>query len=192
MTPGFPGAARLPAALAVSLAIHAALGAALATAARGWQPGSVPPALKPDALFATLRAARPLEAPPKRAPAPPPVQRAAQAGSVSGSALPKPYYYRPSELTERPAPLERIEPQFPPGAPDTGRLKMRVYINEHGLVDAVDIIDAEPAGVFEEAAAQAFGAARFRPGHKDSNPVKSQISLEVRFGEPLPPARRPQ
>jgi outer membrane biosynthesis protein TonB len=69
---------------------------------------------------------------------------------------------------------------------------MRLYINENGLVDAVDIMDAEPAGVFEEAAARAFAAARFRPGHKDASPVKSQIALEVRFGEPLPLVRRPQ
>jgi outer membrane biosynthesis protein TonB len=191
MTPGLPRA-RLPAAFAVSLAVHAALGAALAAAVTGWQPGA-PPAIRPDALFATLRVAPTVEARPKRAPARPrPIQTAHDA-SNPGGALPKPYYYRSSELTERPAPLAPIDPQFPPGAPGSGRLKMRLYINENGLVDAVDIIDAEPAGVFEESAAQAFTAARFRPGHKDSSPVKSQIALEVRFGEPLPlAARRPQ
>jgi TonB family protein len=106
--------------------------------------------------------------------------------------LPAPYYFLSSELTERPAPLERIEPRFPPGAPDTGRLKLRLYINESGLVDAVHVTEADPEGVFEEAATRAFGAARFRPGHKDRIPVKSQIALEVRFGEALPLTRRSQ
>jgi protein TonB len=191
MTLGLP-AARLPAALAFSLAVHAVLGAALAAVVQGWRPGSVPPAIKSEALYASLLPARPVEAPPKRSPAPPRAQAVAHEGIVSGPALPKPYYHKLSELTERPAPLERIEPHFPPGAPDSGRLKMRLYINENGLVDAVDIMDAEPAGVFEEAAARAFAAARFRPGHKDASPVKSQIALEVRFGEPLPLVRRPQ
>ena len=114
------------------------------------------------------------------------------ASSAPGAPLPGPYYFRSSELTERPAPRERIEPRFPPGAPDTGRLKLRLYINESGLVDAVHVTEAEPEGVFEEAAIEAFAAARFRPGHKDRIPVKSQIALEVRFGEPLPLTRSPQ
>jgi protein TonB len=187
MTLGLPGA-RLPAALAASLGLHAVLGAAVAAA--GWQPGSVPPSVKPDAFVATVRAAPVVQAPLR------PVRdsRPAARGSAAappGVPLPAPYYFRSSELTERPAPLERVEPRFPPGAPDIGRLKLRLYINESGLVDAVHVTEAEPEGVFEEAAIQAFAAARFRPGHKDRVPVKSQIALEVRFGEPLPLTRRP-
>jgi outer membrane biosynthesis protein TonB len=190
MTLALP-AARLPAALAASLGIHAVLGAAVAAVVAGWQPGSVPPSVKPDAFVATVRATPPAEAPRKPREAP----RAARGSASAAPGLPlpaAPYYYRSSELSERPAPMERIEPRFPPGAPDTGRLKLRLYINEAGLVDAVHVTEAEPEGVFEEAATQAFGAARFRPGHKDRIPVKSQIALEVRFGEPLPLTRRPQ
>jgi protein TonB len=180
---------RLGTAFAVSLAVHAALVAALAGAMRGWQPGSE---MKPATLLASLRAAAPIPAPPKPAPARArPAQGAAEA-AAAGAPLPGPYYYRAAELTERPQPLARVQPRFPEGAPDTGRLKMRLYINETGVVDAIDITEAEPEGVFEGAAAEAFAAARFRPGHKNGSPVKSQIALEVRFGEPLPSTRRPQ
>jgi protein TonB len=194
MTLVLPGT-RLPAAFAASLGIHAVLGAAVAAVAAGWQPGSLPPSIKPDALVATVRAAPP-EVPRVEAPLKPvrdtrPAARGS-ASSAPGAPLPGPYYFRSSELTERPAPRERIEPRFPPGAPDTGRLKLRLYINESGLVDAVHVTEAEPEGVFEEAAIEAFAAARFRPGHKDRIPVKSQIALEVRFGEPLPLTRSPQ
>ena len=192
MTLAFPGA-RLPTAFAVSLAIHAVLAAALAAAAREWQAGGGLPAVKPDALLATLRTVQPAQAPPKPAaapvvrPAPSRATGAARAAVSAGATLPKPHYYRASELTERPLPLHAIEPIVPADAVAlTGRLKLRVYINEHGSVDAVDIVEADPADEFEEAVVQAFSEARFRPGHKDGAAVKSQVALEVRFGEPAP------
>jgi len=100
--------------------------------------------------------------------------------------LPRPYYHPASELTERPLPLAAIEPSFPYGTPATGRLKIRLYINEQGSVDAVDITDAEPAGEFEQATVQAFKEARFRPGYKNGTAVRSQLPIELRFGEPFP------
>jgi len=179
---------RLGTAFAASLAVHASLAAGVAGLVLGGKAGDEP---KAAVLVARLQSASPVPAQPKPA-SEHPVERAPHRGAAPGAPLPAPYYHRTSELSERPAPLERIEPRFPEGAPETGRLKLRLYINERGLVDAVDITEAEPAGVFEEAAAEAFRAARFRPGYKDATPVKSQIALEVRFGEPLPFAKRPQ
>lgn len=181
---------RLGTAFAASLAVHASLAAGLAGLMLGGKPGDEP---KAAVLVARLQSPAPVQPPTRRAPASEqPAERAPHRGAAPGAPLPAPYYHRLSELSERPAPLERIEPRFPEGAPETGRLKLRLYINERGLVDAVDITEAEPAGVFEEAAAEAFRAARFRPGYKDATPVKSQIALEVRFGEPLPFVKRPQ
>ena len=183
MTRALPGA-RLPAAFAASLAIHVGLAATLVTAAGGSGPGAGLPAFETEGLFATLRA-RPAQ--PSIKPAPSPRQRtASQDGTGLGAALPRPYYHPASELTERPLPLAAIEPVAPDGAPDTGRLKIRLYINEEGSVDAVDVIEAEPAGEFEQATVQAFKEARFRPGYKDGAAVRSQLALEVRFGEPFP------
>jgi TonB family protein len=191
MTASFPQR-RLGGALAASLGVHAALAAALAGLAAGWQPGSDN---KPALLLASLQAAPSAPAPSRPASAPARPERGSHEAAAAGVPLPQPepYYYRTSELTERPAPLARVQPRFPDGAPESGRLKMRLYINETGTVDAIDITEAEPEGVFEQAAAEAFAAARFRPGHKDGNPVKSQISLEVSFGAPLalPTPRRP-
>ena len=181
---------RLGGAFAASLAVHGAAVAALAGLAAGWQPGSDH---KPAVLLASLQAPPPAPAPSRPAPNRP--ARGSHESAAAGVPLPQaqPYYYRASELTERPAPLARIQPRFPDGAPESGRLKMRLYINENGTVDAIDVTEAEPEGVFERAAAEAFAAARFRPGHKDGSPVKSQISLEVSFGAPLalPTPRRP-
>lgn len=190
MTHAFPGA-RLPSAFAASLAIHIALGAALAAAA-GWQWGtSDAPGMKRVALLATLRAAKPAQSAPRPNAASPRGRPGTLDTASVGATLPKPYYYPAAQLTERPLALAAIEPRFPSGAPGTGRVKVRLYINDHGSVDAVDITDTEPAGEFEEATVQAFGQARFRPGYKDGTAVRSQLALEVRFGEPTPPAELP-
>jgi TonB family protein len=181
---------RLGTAFAASLAVHASLAAGVAGLVLGGKAGDEPKAV---VLVARLQSSSPVPAQSRPASASEhPVERAPHRGAAPGAPLPAPYYHRTSELSERPAPLEQIQPRFPEGAPETGRLKLRLYINERGLVDAVDITEAEPAGVFEEAAAEAFRAARFRPGYKDATPVKSQIALEVRFGEPLPYTKRPQ
>jgi TonB family protein len=183
MTRALPRA-RLPAALSASLAIHAGLAAAL-VAAGGSMPGAGLPAFQPEGLFATLRAVQPAQ--PSIRPAPSPRQRTGnQDGTGLGAALPRPYYHPASELTERPLPLAAIEPSFPYGTPSTGRLKIRLYINEQGSVDAVYITAAEPAGEFEEATVQAFKEARFRPGYKNGTAVRTELALEVRFGEPFP------
>src|SRR4051812_39022080 len=139
MTPALLGA-RLPAALAASLALHAALAAALAALAGGWQAAGWAP-VRADALLATLRAEQPAATSIKPAAASPSAGRGNSDGSRGLAALPKPYYYRTTELTEPPLTLAAIEPGFPTGAPDTGRLKMRLYISEHGSVDAINITD---------------------------------------------------
>jgi len=182
MTRSLPGA-RLSAAFAASLAIHAGLVAALVAAAAGSMPGAGLPAFKPEGLFVMLHAVQPAATSTKTPGVSP---QAKPSGSNPGAVLPKPYYHLASELTERPQPLAAIEPSFPDGAPPTGRLKIQLYINEQGSVDAVDIIDAEPPGEFEQASVQAFKEARFRPGYKNGTAVRSRLPLELRFGEPFP------
>jgi TonB family protein len=184
--PGF----RLPAAFAASLALHTALAAALAALAGGWQTAASRPPVRGDALFATLRVAQPAGTSTRPAATAPRNTSGNPGGSGPVALLPKPYYYRASELTEPPLMLAAIEPRFPSDAPDTGRVKMRLYISERGSVDAIDVTEAEPAGEFEQAARQAFAEARFRPGYKNGTAVRSQIALEVRFGEPLPALER--
>lgn len=190
MTRALPGV-RLPAAFAASFAIHAALAAGLAAVAGGHLPEGGLPALQPEGLFARLTQVRPADTPVKQAAASPRERTGKQDGPGRGATFPKPYYHPASELTEPPLALAAIEPSFPNGAPPTGRVKIRLYISAQGTVDAIDIIEAEPAGEFEQATLQAFSEARFRPGYKDGGAVRSQLALEVRFGEPLPMPAQP-
>ena len=58
---------------------------------------------------------------------------------------------------------------------------LRVLISERGVVDNVAVVRAEPRGVFDQAAIDAFSKARFSPGLAAGMPVKSQITVEVQF-----------
>jgi len=185
--------ARLAAALGASLLMHALLAALLAQIARGWQSGApLLPGLTPKALMATLRAA-PVEAIPIRTPSAP--SRGPYDAATPGAPLPmEPVYYRARELDERPLALAQVEPVYPAEAPAlAARVQLRLYVNEAGSVDRIEILDSGPGEAFANAARHAFAAARFRPGVKGGIAVKSQFPIEVLFGAapPIDPHAQP-
>jgi periplasmic protein TonB len=181
----------LPLAVGASVALHAAALGTLQALPGGLQLGGLPDG---KAVAAVLHAT--LAAPV------PPVQEAPRSGSVkrqhrktnetkAAAAEPKagvgPTYFPAHLLDERPQVRNHVEPRFPEVVDIAGgRVVAEIYINEKGTVDEVLITEAEPAGYFETATAQAFGAALFRPGHKAGVPVKSRLAIEVLFGAPVP------
>jgi periplasmic protein TonB len=46
------------------------------------------------------------------------------------------------------------------------------------------VIEAEPAGSFEEDARRTFQSAQFRPALKNGRPVKSRILVQLEYGNP--------
>ncbi|MGA7986432.1 MAG: energy transducer TonB, partial [Burkholderiales bacterium] len=107
--------------------------------------------------------------------------------------LPSTHYYRSAELDVRPGIKTHVEPEYPEAAARrglSGKVVLRLYINENGAVERVETLRARPAGVFERSAEQAFRAARFTPGMKGKHPVKTQMTIEVSFDTPppVPPA----
>lgn len=187
--------ARAAACLALSAALHAALlsglGAAGSASDRDQRAGPALPLLlrlaegpARERPTSHLETARKAPAPPPPEPASEPVPAVAPAAAATGvvAALPPPYYYAARELDVRPEPIEEIELPFPGDAPKEvtrGRVVLRLMIHESGSVDAVVLVSAQPAGVFESAAVKAFSAARFTPGMKDGVPVKSQKLVDV-------------
>lgn len=181
--------ARIPLALGASLLLH---GAALALAERlphGWRQA----APEWGELGAGVLHARLVERAPEpgAASAAPAVQvRAPRArdGLRQGApaplgAIPLPRYLPATELDVRPQIRTPVEPAFPPEANATsGRVVLRLLINETGAVDQAIVIAADPPGPFGEAAMEAFAPARFTPGRKDGLAVKSALTLELRFG----------
>jgi len=118
----------------------------------------------------------------RRAARPDLASRHAEASS-SGIAVP-PRYIPAEELDERPLIRTQVQPAFPPDAPvASGRVLLRLLINEAGAVDEAVAVQSDPPGVFDEAAVDAFASARFTPGRKDGNAVRSALRIELQFGE---------
>jgi TonB family protein len=103
--------------------------------------------------------------------------------------LAQPIYYPTRELDVQPGIKTRVQPEYPVVAARrgiSGKVVLRLYINEKGGVDRVEILHAEPRGVFESSAERAFRAARFSPGMKSKRPVKTKMTIEVSFDSPAP------
>ncbi|HUP07491.1 MAG TPA: TonB family protein [Caldimonas sp.] len=135
------------------------------------------------------KSAMPTRAPgvmPERAPG-----AAARAGVAGNSAsrdagpparAPAALYHLAGELDPPPRPLDDIEPVYPPEAGfQPGAVVLRLYIDESGTVERVDVLQANPPGLFENAARTAFAAARFSPGRIAGIAVKCQLTIEVEF-----------
>ena len=159
--------------------MHAALLQGLAALPRAWQPaGGFSPSHAGSGLLSVMllpEAAEPQPAAPSKIAAP--------ATRAPGA----PRYLAAHELDRRPQIQSHVEPHFPALAlVPTGRVVLRLYIDETGAVDAVAAESADRTGAFEAAAREAFAAARFLPGIKDGVPVKALVRLEVLFGSPHP------
>lgn len=94
-------------------------------------------------------------------------------------------YYRTGDLDVKPQITVRLTPVYPETAVLQnigGRVVIRVFISETGTVDDVEVVKANPPGIFDDSAITAFRAARFIPGMKGHKAVKSLMTLEVTYG----------
>ncbi|MEP7155317.1 MAG: energy transducer TonB [Betaproteobacteria bacterium] len=92
-------------------------------------------------------------------------------------------YYRSDELDTRPEITRQIEPEFPKSVnPDIkGVVVARLFIGVDGLVEQVQIVSAQPPGLFEAAVEKSFAGARYTPGMRGGKPVRSQLTLAFDF-----------
>lgn len=201
--PGAPGRMRLSAAIVVSIALHSVALNAL-NAPQGTAPGPRTGAVLTARFFplsidhempvrgAIARALPEDAAPPTtgdRSDRSQVNSKPAQTERPGGLATSLRYYLG-SELDQRAVPLQAIEPEYPAAAgAREGALVLRLLINEHGRLDDIAVVRAEPEGVFESSARSAFAGARFSPGVREGAPVKSQLLIEVNYrprtGDPV-------
>ncbi len=106
----------------------------------------------------------------------------------TGPALPGPdagaEYLPRSALSVVPLPLGEVLLAYPPGAPPgRHRGELTLFIDEQGSVQRVriDSGEGELPAVFQEAARQAFLAARFSPGEWQGRAAKARIRIAVEF-----------
>ena len=116
-----------------------------------------------------------------------PPEPAALTAPISGIELPlirDPTFYPASQLDVYPQPVAPIQLSYPDSAAAErveGNLLLLLLIDEYGVVSEVSIIEATPAGYFEDAARATFRNARFFPGMRHGHPVKSRMPFRIRY-----------
>lgn len=136
-----------------------------------------PPAVNPQKSPEPKTEARP---DPPRAIAPP----ASPSSGIEVPLIRDPTYYPAKQLDVYPQPLTAIRLDYPESAAKArvdGRLLVLLLIDEFGVVNDASVVEAQPAGYFEDAALAVFRSARFSPAQKQGHPVKSRVLLQVKY-----------
>ncbi|HXV08880.1 MAG TPA: energy transducer TonB [Burkholderiales bacterium] len=201
--------ARLALAVLLSAALHASLIFGVAVRRPSMAPASEPILARIEAVpdAAARPPEPPREEPPRRAARPAArtpavaespadassranlVRRAQQATPetlppVEMPLLVDPTWYPAAQLDVFPTALAPVRPAYPQAAADAdvgGKVTLLLLIDEAGHVHDSAVVDAQPANTFEEAALEAFRAARFRPGERDGRSVRSRVLVRVVF-----------
>ena len=117
--------------------------------------------------------------------------------SPGSDAATLPHLYFTSREVDVPAAVLEKPPLIYPENPYLwklrGTVRVRVFIGEDGRVDTVELVSAEPAGHFEEAALAAARQLRYRPAAIRGQAVRSRKLIEILFDphEHLRPAAAP-
>jgi protein TonB len=96
-------------------------------------------------------------------------------------------YFASAEVDQKAEPIDVAPLIYPEEAylrRIPGRVTLRVFLDETGAIDGIDVLAAEPPGMFEQAAVDAVLATRFSPALLFSRPVKNVKTVEIKF-DPL-------
>lgn len=94
-------------------------------------------------------------------------------------------WYPARQLDIYPKLLSLVEPRYPARADAEGvkgSVTLLIHIDENGVAREAAVVEAEPVGYeFEDAAIQAYAAARWVPAVKDARYVRSRVLVRVTF-----------
>lgn len=77
-----------------------------------------------------------------------------------------------------------VDPDYPPAAlrsRTTGWVELAFTITESGTVRDIEVVRAEPGGVFDVAASTALGRWQFEPRFVNGRPVPHRSVVTLRF-----------
>ena len=93
-------------------------------------------------------------------------------------------FYRGSEVDVRAEATNHTDVEYPGSALAgnvTGKVTLRLTIDHRGMLRDLRVVEAQPPGLFEEAASKAARALTFRPALRNGVPVGSIKVIEVPF-----------
>lgn len=94
------------------------------------------------------------------------------------------HWYEARQLDVQPSTVATIQPRYPPRAIRNGiegSVKLKLRVDEFGVVREAEVEEGDPPGVFDESALEAFSKARFQPARRDGRPVRALIYIRVRY-----------
>ena len=103
----------------------------------------------------------------------------------SGSATPLPTYYTAKALSRMPEAISRFD-VLPPAGGDqgiTGKLSLRLWIDESGRLERLKVIESELPKAYEDAAVEAFMRLHFTPGEIKGVPVRVSLDVVIEYAD---------
>jgi protein TonB len=94
------------------------------------------------------------------------------------------FVFEAYELDQPPQAVVRVPPVYPYKAREQGIegvVQVKLLINQDGSVGHLEILDARPEGLFEEAVRNAVPQWKFSPGKIDGQTVTAWVVTYVRF-----------
>jgi TonB family protein len=94
-------------------------------------------------------------------------------------------YYTSRQLDVYPSLSSALDLRYTTNASTAGivgRALLLLLIDKAGVVDDVAVVEAEPAGSFEDELRRAFASVRFTPALKDGRAVRSRVLVHVNYG----------
>jgi len=87
-------------------------------------------------------------------------------------------------VSSEPVAISKSAPQYPDAARKRrteGWVDLQFVVNANGEVEAIEVIAAEPNGVFERSAERAVQRWKFKPAERDGKPVPARVRTRVGF-----------
>ncbi len=87
-------------------------------------------------------------------------------------------------LTSEPIATFKVTPTYPPIAKKRraeGWVELQFMVDATGMPKHVEVIRAEPAGMFDRAAAQALTRWKFKPAERGGKPVEARAKTTIAF-----------
>jgi len=92
--------------------------------------------------------------------------------------------FEPGQLDGPLTVLVRVPPLYPMNARRRGIegwVKVLLVVDETGHVDGIQIVAAEPQGIFEQSVRRCVAGWRFLPGTVEGIPVRAKVETTIRF-----------
>lgn len=105
-------------------------------------------------------------------------------GTLADAAVGENLVFESYELDQAPKAIVRVPPIYPYAAREKnirGAVQVRMLVNPDGSVGQVQVLDARPAGFFEDAVKRTVPQWRFSPGKIEGRPVASWVVTTIQF-----------